>query len=96
MRTYGVVAVWKMFLRLGFYVVVQVCALQWEDQLGHHDPLQPCPQPGALRNPVLSIHPEIVRLSWAEGVGVEWRWGGRVGKFEVTDSHHASFSGTEW
>lgn len=75
MRTYRAVAVWKMFLRLRFYVVVQVYALQGEDQLGHHDRLQPCPQPGAVRNTVFSIHPEIVRLSWAEGIGVEWRGG---------------------
>ena len=44
-------------------------------------------QPCGVRNPILSIHPETERLSWAVGTEVDWGWGwvGGVQKFGVTD-----------
>lgn len=54
----------------GFQLWFTCTLCMWEDQSRHRDPLQPCPQPGGVRNPIFSIHPEIVRLSWAVGGGM--------------------------
>ena len=39
--------------------------------VGHGDLTQPCPQPCGVRDPILSVRPEIVRLSWAVGTEVD-------------------------